>query len=170
MQTNQFRHSLWEFSLALYAQPGVAETCLALQNDHGVNVNILLWCAWLGSSGYLLDPESLAQAQVLIGDWSSHYIVPLRALRVQMKAEFGVSDTGIEAVRTAIKQAELQAEKEALSWLERYAQTCPLTIATDANKAALTNINLYLINNAVPTHNAATELIAAALSAIDRHN
>ena len=43
--------SFWAFSLEFYARPGVAEACLALQDRHGLDVNILLLCCWLGWSG-----------------------------------------------------------------------------------------------------------------------
>ena len=32
----------WAFALAIYARPGVAEACLALQNEAGVDVMLLL--------------------------------------------------------------------------------------------------------------------------------
>jgi uncharacterized protein (TIGR02444 family) len=109
---------LWEFSLACYARPGVADACLHLQDQHGVNVNLLLWCAWLDVRGQTLDAASLHTAQKRIRGWDEHYVIPLRRLRRRMKVEFGVTDAGIEAVRAQIKQAELLAEKQLQLWLE----------------------------------------------------
>src|SRR5690606_29636556 len=74
-------YSLWDFSRALYAQPGVADCCLRLQDGHGVNVNILLWCCWLGVQGYALDQQRLNVAQARIQKWNTDYIEPLRSLR-----------------------------------------------------------------------------------------
>ncbi|HEY9550471.1 MAG TPA: TIGR02444 family protein, partial [Kiloniellaceae bacterium] len=45
----------WQFSGAVYARRGVAEACLALQQRHGLDVNLLLFCAWAGSNGRRLD-------------------------------------------------------------------------------------------------------------------
>ncbi|MEN0038318.1 MAG: TIGR02444 family protein [Cellvibrio sp.] len=109
---------LWEFSLDLYARPGVANQCLQLQDEQGVNVNLLLWCAWLDARGLILDAGRLHSAQKRIRGWDEHYVVPLRQLRRRMKVEFGVEDASIEAVRTQIKQAELLAEKQLQLWLE----------------------------------------------------
>ena len=36
----------WQHSLHIYAQPGVAKACLALQDDYQVNVNLLLFYHW----------------------------------------------------------------------------------------------------------------------------
>jgi len=44
-------HPFWNFSLELYAGEGVAEACLDLQERRGCDVNILLFCCWLGASG-----------------------------------------------------------------------------------------------------------------------
>lgn len=112
MSTSFQPNSLWDFSLALYAQPGVADACLHLQDEQGINVNVLLWCVWQECLGLPLDTAHLHEAQRRIRGWDQHYVVPLRHLRRRMKAEFGTGDEAIEAVRASIKQAELAAEKE----------------------------------------------------------
>lgn len=109
---------LWDFSLHQYARPGVSRLCINLQDEHGVNVNLLLWALWLGYCGKTLDTRLLAQAQRKIHSWDQHYVVPLRQLRRRMKVEFGAENTAVEAVRARIKQAELLAEKYVLSLLE----------------------------------------------------
>ena len=40
---------LWAFSLAVYGGDGVAEECLDLQERLGLDVNILLFAAFLGA-------------------------------------------------------------------------------------------------------------------------
>src|SRR6202000_1576818 len=47
MTTGESR--FWTFSLAVYADPAVQRECLALQDDHGVDVNLLLFCAFVGA-------------------------------------------------------------------------------------------------------------------------
>ncbi|HEX7762612.1 MAG TPA: TIGR02444 family protein [Cellvibrio sp.] len=114
--------SLWDFSLALYAQPEVADTCLRLQDEQGINVNLLLWCVWLECKGLALDDAHLHEAQRRIRGWDQHYVVPLRHLRRRMKAEFGTQDAAVETVRKHIQQAELAAEKELQMRLQRVTQ------------------------------------------------
>ena len=137
--------SLWHFSLGLYARPGVADCCLHMQDKQGVNVNVLLWCAWLGARGYMLDHARLDGAMDITCAWDSRYVQPLRNLRRQMKAEFGVDDAGVEAVRTSIKQAELQAERQLQQQLERYTAHWDCVPAImDQHKIAKKNIRIYL--------------------------
>lgn len=112
--------SLWDFSLALYAQPGVAEACLRLQDEQGINVNLIFWCVWLEQQlGVHLEDAHLQEAHHHIDGWDRTYVVPLRQLRRRMKAEFGTRNDTIEAVRNQIKQAELAAEKELQMRLQR---------------------------------------------------
>jgi uncharacterized protein (TIGR02444 family) len=114
--------SLWDFSLALYGQPGVADTCLRLQDEQGINVNLLLWCVWLECKGLALDDAHLHEAQRRIRGWDQHYVVPLRHLRRRMKAEFGTQDAAVETVCQHIQQAELAAERELQMRLQRVTQ------------------------------------------------
>lgn len=134
--------NLWDFSLALYARADVANACLQLQDEHGVNVNILLWCAWLEQRGLALDEARLHSAQKRIHAWDEHYVIPLRHLRRRMKVEFGVADIDIEQVRNQIKQAELLAEKQLQLWLEVIDQSWD--DAETNELAAGDNIRFYL--------------------------
>jgi uncharacterized protein (TIGR02444 family) len=118
----EHRSSLWDFSLALYARPSVADACLQLQDEQGVNVNLLLWCVWLEARGLRLDEARLGRAHAAIRSWDEHYVIPLRHLRRRMKMEFGVHDAGIEQLRSQIKHAELLAEKQLQLCLENEVQ------------------------------------------------
>ena len=44
-------HPFWDFSLHTYSAEGVGEACIALQERRGVDVNLILFCAWNGASG-----------------------------------------------------------------------------------------------------------------------
>ena len=136
---------LWDFSLECYARPGVADICLHLQDEQGVNVNLLLWCAWLDARGLMLDAARLHNAQKRIRGWDEHYVIPLRQLRRRMKVEFGVDDDGIEAVRARIKQAELLAEKQLQYWLEAIVPSWNDNYGVSVNPPAdWSNVRFYL--------------------------
>jgi uncharacterized protein (TIGR02444 family) len=137
--------SLWDFSLLHYARTDVADLCLRLQDEHGVNVNLLFWCAWLEQRGCTLDIGHLRSAQKRIHSWDEHYVVPLRQLRRRMKVEYGVADVGIELVRSQIKQAELLAEKQLQLWLESYVQAWGDMGITNTNSSPPgVNVRFYL--------------------------
>lgn len=101
----------WAFSLDFYARPGVAESCLALQDRHGADVNILLLCCWLGWSGWgRLSREALARAEAGVAAWRGEIVERLRALRRALK---GMPVGGAPALRREIARLELAAEREA---------------------------------------------------------
>lgn len=135
---------LWDFSLHYYGRPGVSSFCLRLQDEHGVNVNVLLWALWLGYRGVRLEPAPLARALRKIHSWDQHYVLPLRQLRRRMKVEFDVTDVSIEAVRTQIKQAELLAEKHLQQILETQISIDPTPIQVAAETLMADNLWLYL--------------------------
>jgi hypothetical protein len=54
---------LWPFALGFYARPGVAAALIALQDNAGVDVDLVLFAMWLGlSGGGRLDAPGLAAA------------------------------------------------------------------------------------------------------------
>lgn len=139
------RSNLWDFSLTHYARAGVADACLCLQDTHGVNVNLLLWCAWLEAHGLRLDAARLSCAQQRIHAWDENYVAPLRQMRRRMKAEFSLADENIEQVRQQIKQAELLAEKQVQLWLEEIVQSWhPIDVLGQTPPAVGDNLRFYL--------------------------
>lgn len=71
----------WDYSLAHYTQPGVAQCCLDYQDQHRANVNLLLFCCWLGSFGVQIESEKLEQAKLHITPWDCQVVQPLREAR-----------------------------------------------------------------------------------------
>jgi uncharacterized protein (TIGR02444 family) len=103
---------LWRFSLAVYGRPGVADACLALQDRHGLDVNLLLWCCWHASEGRALGAADVTAAEARVSSWRATVVEPLRAVRRQLKrsiAEWPTAD--VEQLRAATKGAELEAER-----------------------------------------------------------
>lgn len=118
MSTDPDERALWEFALALYSSPGVEETALRLQDGSGVNVNVLLWTCWLESRGIPLTPTLLADARIAIEDWDQQVVKNLRQLRRRVKALQVRIDNRVN-LHSALKQAEVLAEKETLALLSR---------------------------------------------------
>ena len=70
------------FALAVYRCSGVSHACLRLQDRFDVDVNILLFAAYLGAArGAEFSPASLATAQSRVGTWHREVVIPLRQLR-----------------------------------------------------------------------------------------
>ena len=102
----------WDFALVVYRRDGVAEACLALQESHGVDVNVLLFCCWLGESGRgALAPEEMADALALVDRWHQDVVRRLRAVRTGLKGGLGNIDVEYsDPLRGRIMASELDAE------------------------------------------------------------
>lgn len=107
------RSAFWTFSITIYARPGVAPACLDLQARHGLDVNLLLYAIWIGISGRgRLSRRALDHALELSVAWSTQVVRPLRQVRTRLKHErpVGMPVSRVEALRQAVKTAELDAE------------------------------------------------------------
>jgi len=71
----------WDFSLAVYNRPGVAEACLALQDRRGLDVNLLLACCWAGAAGRRLEAQDISGLRGAVDEWQREVVAPLRAVR-----------------------------------------------------------------------------------------
>lgn len=106
-------HPFWNFSLELYSGDGVAEACLDLQERRGCDVNILLFCCWLGASGRpTLTAERLRAILTASEAWQSEIVKPLREMRRRLKDKPwpGALPETVDAVRRRVADAELAAE------------------------------------------------------------
>lgn len=77
MEPNPF----WLFSLRIYAEPVVAELCLRLQDEFGVNVNLLLFCCWLDVNGIDKGEHFLHSVEAAVKQWQTEVVQPLRRVR-----------------------------------------------------------------------------------------
>jgi uncharacterized protein (TIGR02444 family) len=104
------RNPFWDFSLAVWGREAVEPACLALQARHGVDVNILLFCGWAGRRGRALDAADLGALIESARPWREAAVLPLRELRVWLKAQSVAPAGPAEALRERVKACELEAE------------------------------------------------------------
>jgi uncharacterized protein (TIGR02444 family) len=155
---------LWTFSLDLYAHPGIAAACLRLQDEHGLDINVLLLCCWLAQSGRgRLSEGDLAAAEARAAPWRRDIVGPLRAVRRALKTmPNSGGGSGAPALYDGLKRLELCAEREeqrrllAGSWGRRDAVP-----ARDGD--LLANLGLYLARHGLPA-DSADDLITAVSS------
>jgi uncharacterized protein (TIGR02444 family) len=104
--------AFWDFSLAVYGRSGVAPASLRLQVRYGADVNLLLFCCWLGADGRgALVGERLAAARGAVERWHGEVVRGLRAARQRLKSEPDPTPYGLaEPLRKRIAATELEAE------------------------------------------------------------
>jgi uncharacterized protein (TIGR02444 family) len=106
-------HPFWNFSLELYAGEGVAQACLDLQERRGCDVNVLLFCCWLGVSGRPTLTAERMRALLKVSDaWQAEIVGPLRQVRRRLKEGTwpGALPETVDSVRRRVADAELAAE------------------------------------------------------------
>jgi len=111
--------AFWDFSVHLYEKPGVEAACLALQERHGLDVNLLLWGLWLADCGVMLEQSDLERAKAATGTWQSVIVGPLRDIRRQLRHGLDLEEpktmTGewpdqSDALRRSVLKLELDGE------------------------------------------------------------
>lgn len=105
-------HRFWDFSLRVYGSAGVAEACLALQEKHAIDVNVLLFCCWCGEAkGAALPPGAVGGAVAAVAPWHAEVVRALRAIRRRLKEGFaGIPPERVRAIRKAVAATEIEAE------------------------------------------------------------
>ena len=102
----------WRFSVKFYAAPGVAPACIELQDQAGVDVNVLFFLLWNATQNRLLSQTEVADLERMIGAWRDMAVVPIRNVRRALKSPPPVMTAeAAESLRTRIKAVELEAER-----------------------------------------------------------
>ena len=64
----------WDFSVAVYGASAVEGECLTLQDQFGIDVNLILLCAFVGAAhGVALTPDDIASARAPRGAVAQRY-------------------------------------------------------------------------------------------------
>lgn len=169
---NARQPDFWTFSLEIYADPRVQKECLALQDDVGVDVNLLLFCTYMGASyGAILSDAALRQAADHVVVWYNDIVKALRGARRVLKP-YATGPSPIldaaTALREKLKVIELEAERIEHTLLETWGlerlgtfQYAEPSAAVSANIGAL--LTMHGEPGRVPVLR--NHLIAAALAA-----
>jgi uncharacterized protein (TIGR02444 family) len=84
----------WDYALELYRREGVEGACLDLQERHGLDVNLVLLCCWLGMRGVEVERDWLARVGAIADRWQTAVVRPLRGVRARLKAELAKPPPG----------------------------------------------------------------------------
>ena len=144
----------WEFSLDFYARDKVSSTCLILQDNFGADVNIILYCCWLGYIGTEeIEITELDEIVAGIEAWQHHVVKPLRQIRNDIKNnEFLHLGHFSSDFLLSIKDCELESEKvEQLVLYHSGPKDFPNTIGGFKEKVDSVKINLTNYLNLITT-------------------
>ncbi|MCC1494549.1 TIGR02444 family protein [Cognatishimia sp. F0-27] len=109
---------LWRFALKVYGADGVSADCLTLQERYGVDVPVVLCGLWMATRGIALDAPGMARIAGAVEPWHKEVVIALRTVRQRLKnGPPPAPDARTDAVREAVKAAELNAERIELAVL-----------------------------------------------------
>ncbi|MDH5179353.1 MAG: TIGR02444 family protein [Gammaproteobacteria bacterium] len=111
------KSEFWDFSLSVYKQPEVSGACLQLQDEHGANINMMLFACWLGNTGRgVVDIDEWRAMIRRTTHWRDKVIRPLRSvrrfLRDEQLAPLSMKDNILKSEFDAEHIEQLILEKE----------------------------------------------------------
>lgn len=168
---NEVNSQFWLFSLFVYAVDGVQQECLDLQDRYGVDVNLLLFCAYVGAiHAAVLTTADIDGASAITRQWHEGVVRKLRETRRALKPfSIGASPIATPAgvLRTKIKAGELEAERIEHFILEEWSHSRIGTWSrTESATAIAANIRTLLAgyNGVAPQPKLPNRLIAASVA------
>jgi uncharacterized protein (TIGR02444 family) len=160
----------WGFSLAVYGAEAVEPECLRLQDQFGLDINVLLLCAFIGAvRGITLTAGDIAAVRAEAAAWHDDIVKSLRAARRRLKTielpDARIADAAAQ-LRDRVKAAELESEYVEQLMLERWAETRLAARPRGApDDAIIANVEALLASYAVTEPRAAVaHLVEAALA------
>jgi|SRR5579884_3917504 uncharacterized protein (TIGR02444 family) len=143
-QTQTETTPFWRFSLHFYRHAGVSDACIALQDEQGVDVNLLLFLFWLADDGRQLAAEDVKKLDDAVRDWRNLTIIPIRDTRRRLKGARTVVDAAAQEVfRNKVKAIELDAERLQQAALYAFTGGDPLGRSAAPHDAARGNVAAY---------------------------
>lgn len=104
-------HPFWNYSLRVYGGDGVAAACIALQDRLGIDVNVLLYCSWIGHSGRgVMTAAELDAALAAVSEWQGTIVRRLRAVRNALGGGGGGLAPALGEISTALRGEILKIE------------------------------------------------------------
>ncbi|WP_417514070.1 TIGR02444 family protein [Minwuia sp.] len=105
-------NEFWDFATRLYARDDTREACLDLQERKGLDVNVLLFCCWVASSGRgTFRQGELEAALDAVSEWRGHVIEVLRELRNRLKDGMPPAPKPLsDDLRRVVVECELHSE------------------------------------------------------------
>lgn len=128
----------WPWALGVYTSEGVSPACVVLQDQGGIDVNVLLisFYAALGC-GQAVGDDQIAALIAASRPIRNEVVRPLREVRRAMKdADYGAAlSAARDTVRGYVKAAELASEQLELAMLAEIARDWPAAPAPVAPEA-----------------------------------
>jgi uncharacterized protein (TIGR02444 family) len=103
---------IWDFVLNYYGRKGVSEALIGLQDQHGIDVNMLLFLMWMAAQGKCVAAEDVEFVSTTSHAWQRAVVVPIRGVRRLLKENPPlVPAEAAAAFRKKVQAIELEGEQ-----------------------------------------------------------
>lgn len=167
--------SFWDFSVRTYRCDGVPQACLGLQNECGTDVNVLLFCCWVGASRGEFQTATYETVMAFSRSWADHVVRPLRSVRTWMKTTACPDPLlpGEECMdlRERIKRVEFEAEQLQENVMQSMLDSIPPVAmsATEQVHNAVLNLQRYCSSENISWNDKTQERLIRILRAALPH-
>ena len=137
---------LWNFSTQTYQIPEVETACLNLQDNFSADVNIILYCCWLGEKSFELNVDDVTALILAAQPWKN-ILQPLRKTRRIMKKHIiAMPAELLDQTINNMSEMEINAEHMAQQALEKTIDLSTKTKIEDKSPVEITtgNLSTYL--------------------------
>ncbi|RFB03888.1 TIGR02444 family protein [Parvularcula marina] len=112
MTPERAAEDFWEWSIEVYARPGMKDALLKLQDRHHLNVNLILWAIWAAQAGWKLDEEKIEELTRAVDQFTRYGIERLREVRRYLSSpKKGFSERDLGELRDELLDAEIKGER-----------------------------------------------------------
>jgi len=161
----------WRFSLRFYARSKVSAACVVLQDNAGIDVNLLLFLLFLAEHQRSIEAGEVARLDAGVSAWREQVVTRLRDLRRALKPGIGeIPGTVSETFRGQIKRLELESERIEQAVLERFSADTIGSPASSRMAAALSNFAAYETHLGRAFLNEPRDAILSAFSQFGSHH
>ncbi len=135
--------TLWDFSIEIYSKDDVELACLDLQDNYGVDINLLLYLLWRSQSGDMFASEDIAEIDDHVRPWRETVVENLRRVRRELKIiNCKLDPEVVEDFRNSVKELEISSEALAQNILLSCTPEVRST-SSDVEHASRCNLSAY---------------------------
>jgi uncharacterized protein (TIGR02444 family) len=118
---------------------------LGLQTALGIDVNVLLFVAWIGAAkGVILDDQGIETIEARACDWNDSVVRRLRTVRQNMKLLPEMANKPADDLRKDIAALELRAEQIEQALLFETVEAISGSQASDSKAAIHANVMRFV--------------------------
>lgn len=132
---------IWDFVLGYYRQQGVSEGAITLQDQLGLDVNMVLFLMWLAGSKRVLSEADIKKTIDAAKGWQHQVVVPIRGVRRLLKENAPlVEQEAALAYRKKVQALEIEGEQLQLLAMGKLSEGMSTTTEATAADAARKNL------------------------------